>query len=150
MARSLEIDLSKFIRALEAAPEVVGQAAKRGLHDALDEWKADATDLAPLDKGKLRRGIDTDVNGGGRLNLSGEITAVAAEVAERGKWAGKRFNYAYYLHEVYPKKHGGRFKNPTTPGTIPEFIDKPAVYKGDDWVRGIENEIKDELKRKGW
>lgn len=146
---TIDLDLSALIHALEAAPEVVGRAVKRGLHDALDEWKRDSTDLAPLDKGTLRRGISTDVNGQG-LDLSGEITAVAVEVAERGKWAGQRFNYAYYLHEEFPKKHGRSFKDPSTPGTIPEFLDTPAVYKGDDWVRDIENEIKNELKRKGW
>ncbi|MGF9711626.1 HK97 gp10 family phage protein [Paenibacillus naphthalenovorans] len=151
MARSLEIDMSAFVKALEQAPEIVGEAAKRGLHDALDEWKRESTDLAPLSKGggTLRRGISTEVNGAG-LDLSGEITAVAVEVAERGKWAGRRFNYAYYIHEVHPNKFGKTFKRPSTSGTIPEFLDKPADDNGEKWVRDIESEIKDELKRKGW
>lgn len=147
--KSIELDLSRFIHALESVSNTVAQAAKTGMHDVLDEWKADAVDLAPLDKGTLRRGIDTEIDGDG-LNISGKVTAVAVEVAAKGKWAGKRFNYAYYLHEVFPLKHGRSFKNPSTAGTIPEFIDTPAIYKGNDWMRQIEDEIERELKRKGW
>lgn len=147
--RSLEIDLSRFISAMEAAPEVAGEAAKTGLHDVLDDWRRESTDLAPLDKGTLRRGIDTHVDGEG-INLDGEVTAAAVEVASRGKWAGRRFNYAYWLHEVYPEKHGPAFKNPTTDGTIPEFLDKPADRNDEKWVRQIEAEIEGALRRKGW
>ncbi|MEW9697946.1 HK97 gp10 family phage protein [Paenibacillus sp. SI8] len=145
MARSFEIDISAFLHALDDAGDAIANGAKRGMHDALDEWKRDATDLAPLDKGTLRRGITTGVSGDG-LDITGEISAVAVETDKRGR----RFNYAYYLHEVYPRKHGRSFKHPSTSGTIPEFIDTPAIYKSDKWLRDIENEIKDELKRKGW
>jgi hypothetical protein len=54
------------------------------------------------------------------------------------------------LHEVYPKKHGESFKNPTTPGTIPQFLDKPAKENEGKWEKHIEKEIEKELKAKGW
>lgn len=139
MELELEIDLAKFAAALEKVPETVYTAAKRGMHDALDEWQREATDIAPLDKGTLRRGISTQIEGEGP-DMVGEITAVAIEDSGRG-----RFNYAYYLHEVK-----GEIANPTTPGTEAKFLDIPAEKNEKKWVREIEAEIADELKRNGW
>ena len=140
MARDFEFDLTKFQRALEKVPEVVYAAAKRGMHDALDDWKREAVDVAPLDKGTLRRGInpgDIEQDSGG---LTGEISAVAIE-----DWNGKRFNYAYYLHEVK-----GHIANPTTPGTVAKFLDEPAEKHADKWMRDIEAEIEAEVKKYGF
>ncbi|NGQ95498.1 HK97 gp10 family phage protein [Brevibacillus sp. SYP-B805] len=131
MARDFELDVTKFIRALDGATEAIARGAKRGLHDALDDWRREATDVAPLDKGTLRRGIDTQIEGDG-LDLTGEISAVAIEDSRKG-----RFNYAYYLHEVK-----GEIKNPTTPGTIAKFLDVPAEQNEKKWLDMIEDEIK--------
>ncbi|WP_338461557.1 HK97 gp10 family phage protein [Brevibacillus borstelensis] len=139
MALELTVDFAKFRQALEKAPETVFRAAKRGMHDALDEWRQEATDIAPLDKGTLRRGIDTRIDGDG-LDMVGEVSAVAIEDSGRG-----RFNYAYYLHEVK-----GAIQNPTTPGTEAKFLEIPAKKYGKKWARDIENEIKVELKKDGW
>lgn len=146
------INLSEFAKAIREAPEVAAEAAKRGMHDALDDWKRKAVDVAPLSKGggTLRRSIHTEPIKGEGLALTGEISASAIEVASKGKWAGKRFNYAYYLHEIFPNKHGHSFKHPSTPGTVPDFLDQPAARNGEKWIRDIEKEIIDELKRKGW
>lgn len=139
MARDFEFDLTKLERALREIPESAYKAAKRGLHDALDEWKQESTDIAPLDKATLRRGIDTRIDGDG-ADLAGEISAVAIESSGKG-----RFNYAYYLHEVK-----GEIANPTTPGTEAKFLDIPAEKNEKKWMRGIEKEIEDELKKHGW
>ncbi|WP_235694705.1 HK97 gp10 family phage protein [Brevibacillus agri] len=135
----IEFDLSKFERALREMPEVVFTAAKRGMHGALDEWRQEAVDIAPLDKGTLRRGIDTRIDGNG-LDMAGEISAVAIEDSGRG-----RFNYAYYLHEIK-----GEIANPTTPGTEAKFLDIPAEKNEKKWMREIEAEVASELKRNGW
>lgn len=141
MARSFEIDLSRFINALDDAAEEIATGAKRGMHDALDDWKREATDIAPIDKGTLRRSITVgDINGSG-LNLVGEITANATEKSR----SGGRFNYAYYIHE---KDAGGRKLR--TPGTEKKFLDVALERHEDEWVRNIESEIEHELKRKGW
>jgi hypothetical protein len=145
----ISIDLSRFLNAIEEASQIVGDGAKRGLHDVMDEWLIKSRDVAPLDKGTLRRSMSTDIKGSG-IDLTGEISAAAIEVAKKGKWAGQRFNYAYYLHEVYPKKHGESFKNPTTPGTIPQYLDKPAKQNEDKWKQHIEKEIEKALREKGW
>lgn len=139
MARTFELDITKFERALQEIPDITYAAAKRGIHDALDEWKRESTDIAPLDKGTLRRGIDTHIEGDG-ADMVGEVTAVAIEDSGNG-----RFNYAYYLHEVK-----GTIANPTTPGTEAKFLDIPAEQNGKKWMRDIEAEIKQETKKHGW
>lgn len=145
MAKSFEfeLDLSKFIRDLDVSAELIAEGAKRGLHDAMDDWQREAVDVAPLSQGggTLRRGIGTEPIEGEGLNLTGEITAVAIESSPKWPW----FNYAYYLHEVK-----GDIKNPTTPGTVAKFLDQPAEQHKERWMKMIEDEIKEELKRKGW
>lgn len=142
MARDFEfeLDLTRFAHALHNAAETIADGAKRGLHDALDEWRREATNLAPLDKGTLRRGIHTPPIEGDGLNLTGEIVANAIEDTGKG-----RFNYAYYIHEVK-----GEIKNPTTPGTIAKFLDVPAEQHAEKWMREIEREIEIELKKHGF
>jgi len=139
--KSLELDISRFIHALEDAVETVADAAKRGMHDALDEWKAESVDVAPIDKSTLRRSIHVGEISGDGANLTGEVVANAIESNK-----GRRFNYAYYLHEVAP----GKGINTRTPGTTLKFLDQPAEKHGDKWLREIEAEIESELKRKGW
>ncbi|AUM66376.1 hypothetical protein C0R09_18650 [Brevibacillus laterosporus] len=135
-----EFDMRAFKDAIQRTPEVVFAATKRGMHDAMDEWKAESVDVAPLDKGTLRRGISTEVrqkNG----EVSGEISAVAIE--NTPKWPN--FNYAYYIHEVK-----GDIKNPTTPGTVAKFIDAPADEHKQKWLKDIEDGVKAEVQKLGF
>jgi hypothetical protein len=141
MARSFEIDLSQFIADIEDAAEAIADGAKRGMHDALDEWKREATDLAPIDKGTLRRSISVGEIEQNGLNMTAEISANATEKSR----SGRRFNYAYYIHE---KDAGG--KKLRTPGTEKKFLDVALDRNEAKWIRDIESEIKDEIKRKGW
>ncbi len=131
----IDIDLTRFTRAVREVPEALMTGAKRGLHDVLDDWQLQARDKAPLDKGTLRRNIETDVESTAK-ELSGKISA---NVYENG------FNYGYYIHEVRGKDFVGR-----KPGTIGEFLDQPARDNADKWGGRIESEIEAELKRKGW
>lgn len=130
-----------YQRRLENA---IDEGARNGTHDVLDEWKREATDLAPLKKGTLRRSIKTKVSGNG-ADITGAISASVIESRN-----GRRFDYAAYLHDVYPQKHGESFKNPTTSGTIPRFIDKPLEDNAENWAADIEREIQSTLRRRGF
>lgn len=121
----------------------VADGSKQGVQDVMDEWRRESTDIAPLKTGTLRRSISTGVTKQGGKWV-GEISASAIEV--KGK---RKFDYATYLNDVYPKKHGDSFRNPTTPGTVPGFLDKPAEENEREWQRTIEAEIKAAIKRKG-
>lgn len=140
MTLELSLDLTKFIADLEATAEAIAEGARNGMHDALDEWKREAVDIAPIDKGTLRRGIQKGEIEGEGANLTGEITSTAIESRK-----GKRFNYAYYIHE---KDAGG--KSLRTPGTVKRYLEAPLKKNGDKWLRNIEKEIEAAVKRKGW
>lgn len=133
-AQRLASLIPSYRRKLTATLE---RGAKRGLHDALDEWKRLSTDLAPMEYGPLRRSIKTEVNGEG-LDMDGVIAASAKNGT---------FDYALYIHDRYPHS---TFRDPTTPGTIPEFIKKPGDENRDDWIRMVEDEIKAELRANGY
>lgn len=141
MARSLEIDVSRFTQALEDAAAAIADGAKRGMHDALDDWKRKATDIAPIDKSTLRRSITIgEINQNG-LSMEGDISANATEQSR----SGRRFNYAYYIHE---QDAGG--KTLRVPGTEKQFLDVALQRNERKWIDGIEREIEDELRRRGW
>ncbi|WP_127506927.1 HK97 gp10 family phage protein [Paenibacillus humicus] len=141
MAAEFEFNMSRFLHAIEGAADTIAAGAKRGMHDALDDWKREAVDVAPIDKGTLRRSISVQEIEGAGANLTGGISANAVERTK----GGRRFNYAYYIHEVKGDEFSGK-----TPGTVGRFLDVPAEKNGEKWMRGIEAEIADELKRKGW
>lgn len=135
MAIKLEFDLSPLIKLIEKSPEATARGAKRGMHDALDDWVRQSRDIAPIDSGTLRRSITAHLSEGSGLNLEGTVSANATE-----RWRGGRFNYAYYIHEVSEHAVTGEAK----------FLDKPAQENEQKWREWIEDEIKDELKKAGW
>jgi len=137
--------LGTFFRGYQRRLEdAIDEGSRIGTGDVLDEWKREAVNLAPLDKGTLRRNIKTELVTHGDT-VSGEISASVIETRN-----GRRFDYAAYLHDEYPLKHGETFKNPTTAGTIPRFIDKPLEEHGAEWAADIERGIKETLRRRGF
>ena len=136
MARDFELDTSRLEALIRRSPEAAARGARRGLHDSLDDWVIQSRDIAPLDKGTLRRGIKAEGVRGRDMNLTAEISSVAKE---------RNFNYAYYIHEL---DAGG--KNLRTPGTVKEYLDKSGEENKDKWMRWVEEEIRIQLEREGW
>jgi hypothetical protein len=137
MAKQFELDTSGLERLFAKSPHLAAIGAKRGLHDSLDDWVREARDIAPLDKGTLRRGIKSEGVDGSGLNLVGEVSSVAVESSKAG-----RFNYAYYIHEL---DAGGKSVNGEK-----QYLDKPAEENKAKWSRWIEEEIEEELLKGGW
>jgi hypothetical protein len=133
MARDFELDTTQFASLLLRSPEAAAKGAKRGLHDSLDDWVIQAKNIAPIDKGTLRRGIKSEGVRGQGMNLVGEISSVAKE---------RNFNYAYYIHEL---DAGGK-----NVGGEKKYLDKSGEENKDKWMRWIEEEIRAELEREGW
>ena len=133
MARDFELDTSQLASLLLRSPEVAAKGAKRGLHDSLDDWVIQAKNIAPIDKGTLRRGIKSEGVRGSGMNLVGEISSVAKE---------RNFNYAYYIHEM---DAGGK-----NVGGEKKYLDKSAEDNKEKWMRWVEEEIRTQLEREGW
>lgn len=143
MTKNFEFDVRDLAYKLSRAKNTIGNGVKTGMHDVLDDWKRESTDLAPLSEhgGTLRKSIFTELEMSDGISAEGQIGANATESSRNYG----RFNYAYYIHEV-----GGSIKNPTTPGTIDKFLDKPAETNEDRWLEMVEKEINKELKKDGW
>ncbi|KKO54532.1 hypothetical protein XI25_06910 [Paenibacillus sp. DMB20] len=139
MGISLDFDIAKFIGRLEEAEDAIIQGAKTGMHDALDHWQAESRDVAPLDKGTLRRHIQQEPLKIKDGEIVGEISANAIEVTRSG-----RFNYAYYIHEN--DAGGGKLRHP---GTVKKFLEYPLRKNETKYKRLIEDAIEAEIKRKG-
>jgi hypothetical protein len=133
MAKDFELNVASFQKALKKAPETAFSAAKAGMHDALDDWVVQARDIAPIDKGTLRRGIQAEPIRQEGNTLVGEVSSTAIE---RG------FNYAYYIHEL---DAGGK-----NVGGEHQYLDKSAEENIDKWERWIEDEIQSRLRGDGW
>jgi hypothetical protein len=137
MARQFELNTSGLEKLFRKSPTLAATGAKRGLHDSLDDWVREARDIAPLDKGTLRRGINSEGVKGTGLNLLGEVSSVAVESSKAG-----RFNYAYYIHEL---DAGGKSVNGEK-----QYLDKSGDQNKAKWSRWIEEEIEAELRKGGW
>lgn len=133
MAREFELDTSRVASLIELAPLTAHRAAKESLTDALDDWVVQAVDIAPIDKGTLRRGIKSegvkDQNG----ELVGEVSSTAIE---------RDFNYAYYIHEL---DAGGK-----NVGGVHQYLDKSAEENQAKWEQQLADDIESALRGAGW
>lgn len=138
-----EFDLSKFAAALEGAADALEAGARLGLDEVLDEWVNDARNVAPIDKGMLRGGIQRGPIEGTGLYLTGTVDANRTERSRKGR----RFNYAYYIHEGFAAKAGKRLR---TPGTIEKFLEQPLKENESRYQAIVERAIEKELRKQGW
>lgn len=127
---TLKIDTATLQRAMHRGTDEVLTTLRQSVGDVLDGWKAAAFNLALKDKSTLRRGISTEQLDG----LTGEIKSVAIE--ESGKWGA--FNYAYYWHE---ERKDSPPKHVSTPGTVPNYLDKAAEDNQAKWEFLIQRDL---------
>lgn len=128
---SIEFDMTGFFKSLDFSKANVQDAAALGMHDATDELLRISREEAPLDKGTLRE------TSGKRVTVSptGVNGEVYYSVNERGS-SGDRVNYALIVHEM------DTFKNPTTPGTKPKYLEDPLTQNASKYQRMIADAIR--------
>lgn len=130
----LTFDTTAFTAGLDAIDGKALTGGKRGMHDSMDDLLRRSRELAPLDKGTLRTTAWTEVETEGS-SVVGEVYYSAVEDGNSG-----RFNYALYTHEM------SEFKNPTTPGTQPKYLERPFKENADEYLSWIAEEIRKELR----
>lgn len=134
MSDVIEFEFETLFKALDRSKEDVLESAIVGVNDATDHLLAVSRDEAPLDKWILRTtaGTTVEVNGD---TVTGEVFYSAVE-----QGAGGRVNYAIIVHEM------GEYKNPTTPGTRPKFLERPLKANAKKYNRMIATAIRKELR----
>lgn len=110
---AIEFEFETFFNVLDRTKEQVLESAIVGVHDATDVLLATSRDEAPLQGGTLRTTAGKDVIIDGNT-VTGEVYYSATEEGRSG-----RVNYAVIVHEM------GEYKNPSTPGTRPKFLERP-------------------------
>lgn len=108
-------DTSAARRMFDTSRSVVLQSGEIGMHDVTDDLLRISRDLAPLKKGTLRQTSGKRVERHGD-KVVGEVFFSATEIGKNGEV----INYALITHEL-----GESFKNPTTPGTQPKYLEQP-------------------------
>lgn len=143
MAKELEINVADMLDDLKRWGVDAGAVVRSSVQDIMDDWKRESIDLAPLDKGTLRRSINyrTSSKSATGVDVSGELRASAVE---SGTSSG-RFDYAYYIHEVKGDSFKGRVS-----GTIGRFLDVPAEQNEKSWLQKIEKDIKSKARGRGF
>lgn len=142
MSNSIEFDISAFVDGLTRSASNVRKSAKIGVGDATEHLLAASTDLAPMKKGTLRgsSGMQVDESGG---VIEGEVTFSATETDKNGE----RANYALITHELHSGDgfSGVRFKDPTTPGTQPKYLERPLKENAEKYRDMIADAIREGL-----
>lgn len=133
---TVEFEMGGFFKALDFSKASVQAAAKIGMDDATDELLFRAREEAPLDKGPLRQ------TSGKRVSVSptGVTGEVYFSVVEKGG-GGNRVNYALLTHEM------SAYKNPTTSGTKPKYLEDPLTQNAALYQRLIADAIRKGLAK---
>lgn len=135
----IEFNIRDLKRALDKARNAIERGAAQALGDIKDDWVREARDIAPLDKGALRRNIQGQVLNPG----TGGIVEVESNAVNTT--GGRRFNYAYYIHEM--NAGGNQLRKP---GTVKKYLKESAENRMSEYERWLTEDIKDELRKAGW
>lgn len=136
MARnSVTFDFNIITKALDRTKAEVQASAVIGMQDATDDLLAKSRDEAPLKDGTLRMTAFSEVTTEGD-EVVGSVNYSAVEESS----GGERFNYALRVHEM------GSFKNPTTPGTRPKFLERPLKANAKRYNRMLADAIRKGLR----
>ncbi|MHA7964967.1 hypothetical protein ACX93W_12560 [Paenibacillus sp. CAU 1782] len=128
---AFDFDTHDFTKGLETLEQRITEGAARGLYDFTQMVHDASRQLAPNDKGTLRRESWTEYSET-PTTLSSEIHFSVSEKDANGK----AFDYALKLHEM------GEYKNPTTPGTQPKFLERPLKENAHKLTEYVAAEIR--------
>lgn len=139
MSENFRIDLKPLQNLLVRTSPAAAAGAKAALRDIKDDWVKEARNIAPLDTSNLRKQIEGRVED----DMLGMRTIITANAKQNS--GGKDFNYGYYIHEGHMAEDGKSLKRS---GTTEKFLDESADEE--KWLRMIEEEIADKLRKAGW
>lgn len=131
----MDFNLDGFLRGLDFSKAEVQAGAVTGMGDATDDLLQKSVDMAPLDKGTLRRSAGKEIT----VSSTGVTGEVWYSVAERSG-SVEIVNYALIQHEM------SGYKNPTTPGTQPKFLEKPLKANASRYKTLLASAIREALK----
>lgn len=143
---SIDFDFSGFLNGIDRTKETLVKAAENGVTDATNSLLNTSRNLAPLSDGGgvLRMSGHSEVNTSGDV-VEGEVFYSATETNK----SGERINYALITHELHSGDgfSGIRFKDPTTPGTTPKYLERPLKQNAEVYREMIAKAIREGLSK---
>lgn len=141
---NIEFDFSGFLKGIDKSKEALIKAAEVGVDKATDSLLQTSREFAPLDEGTLRMTAGKNVTTNGDV-VEGEVFYSATETSK----SGERVNYALITHELHSGDgfSGIRFKDPTTPGTTPKYLERPLKQNSDEYREMIAKAIREGLSK---
>lgn len=143
---TIEFDISGFLGGLDKSVSAIRESAVNGVTDATNNLLYTSRNLAPLSDGGgvLRMSGHSEVTTNGDV-VEGEVFYSATETSK----SGERVNYALITHELHSGDgfSGIRFKDPTTPGTTPKYLERPLKQNADEYREMIAKAIREGLRR---
>lgn len=149
---NIDFDLDNFFKSLDWTKIEVLKGAERGLVDATGDLMKKSVNLAPL---YVRKGAnDKRPSGGLRSSVGREVKAEGSSVVgevifhatEKTK-SGDTKDYALITHELHSGDgfSGFQYKNPSTPGTQPKYLERPLKENAEEYKKLIADSIRKEL-----
>lgn len=143
---NIEFDFSDFLKGIDKSKEAVIKATEAGVTDATGSLLDTSRNLAPLSDGGgvLRMSGHREVTTNGDI-VEGEVFYNATETSK----SGERINYVLITHELHSGDgfSGIRFKDPTTPGTTPKYLERPLKQNADEYLDMIAKAIREGLSK---
>ncbi|MEC1426625.1 hypothetical protein P9D51_10965 [Bacillus sonorensis] len=132
------IDASDFLRGLEVTDDEVIGAAAEAMEDNTDDLARIAQNIAPINKGILRRGMKKKFT----LTRNRMIGEVSFRAVENG------FNYAIWTHEAdYNLGPASAQAGGTDGYTVGnKYLERPLKGESDRYLRNVENAVRRVLR----
>lgn len=139
----LKLDFSDLLKGMSFTNVAVKEAAKRGVHDSMDDLKRISVNIAPIEDGDLRRSASYRVTPKAN-SVVGELTFSVTNESGAG-----RFNYAYWTHEMEYKLGPQSQAAPGTDGydVGNKYVERPLKGEAEKYKRWIAEEIKEAVDR---
>ncbi|KKM78984.1 hypothetical protein LCGC14_1354510 [marine sediment metagenome] len=108
-------NLDRLKRAIDMYPEISGRHVANAINKSIGDIRQETIPITPRKTGNLRSSYD---RGGTKFATPKDLVGTF----------GPNLNvapYALFVHDKHPL--GGRYKNPTTKGTLPRFLEEGAL-----------------------
>jgi hypothetical protein len=133
----MEFDFSGIVANMAEATARVKLAARHGVQDSVDDLKAIAVDITPIDSTDLRRSAFAKV--------TQSPTEIIGEVSFRAEEHG--FNYAIWIHEgsynLGPDSLQAQESNTRPYPVGNKYLERPLRGEANKYMRWIAEEIRD-------
>lgn len=144
---TITFDPANFLQNITIASLKAHKAAERGLEDCANELSRISSEIAPIDKGTLRKSHEETMN-----TKVGELSATVEFSINEQQLNGKNFNYGLWMHEGEYNLGEQSSQAPGTTGWSGmhypvgnKYVERPAKGEDEAFKKHIADEIRADI-----